>query len=244
MSGLQGIYILTSRMQTKMKQMDAAAVNVANVNTTGFKAQAVDFETVMGGNPSRPAGNFVLQRGFRNNFNQGVINQTGNPLDMAIVGQGFFAIQGPPGTGPILTRDGRFSVSSTGTLVNQQGQSVLDNANVPIRIPEGVAVKVTPDGSIVAGDDEIAQVGVFQPPLQAALIRIGSNQFRLENGAPAPLENQQIVGGGVEGSNVDPIMETVKLNEVSQAYQSAARLMSRLEDLQERAIRALPRQSQ
>lgn len=245
MSGMQGIYLLTSRMQTQMKKMDAASVNVANANTNGFKRQEVDFQTIIGGRDTRPAGKFVLERGFRNVFEQGTINPTQNPLDMALMGNGFFAIQKADGQPPVFTRDGHFTLSPDGTLVNQLGEPVLDDGNAPIQLPADAAnIKVNFDGSILADGQVVAQMGVFEFPPEAGLIRVGGNQFRLDEGQPpVQAENVKIIGGAVEGSNVDPVMETVKLNEVSQSYQSAARLMSRLEDIQERAIRELPRQS-
>lgn len=244
MSGMQGIYLMTSRMQTQMKKMDAAAVNVANANTNGFKRQEVDFQTIIGGRDMRPAGKFVLERGFRNVLEQGTINQTGNPLDMAIIGDGFFAIQKAPGQPPVYTRDGQFNLTPDGVLVNQMGEPVLDEGNAEIEIPADAAtINVTSDGGILADGQEVARIGVFETPDQAALIRIGGNQFRLDEGAAVVAENIRVVNGAVEGSNVDPVMETVKLNEVSQSYQSAARLMSRLEEIQERAIREIPRSS-
>ena len=245
MSGLQGIYILTSRMQTQRQKMDAAAVNVANANTAGFKRQEVDFQTIIGGRDMRPAGKFVLDRGFRNDLSQGVINQTGNPLDMAIIGNGFFAVQRADGAPPVYTRDGHFTVNADGILVNQRGEAVLDDGNGEIQLPSDATLSVTSDGSILADGDLVAQVGVFNFPPDAGLIRLGGNQFRPQEGqVPLAAENINVVSGAVEGSNVDPVMETVKLREVSRSYQSAARLMSRLEDIQERAIRELPRASQ
>lgn len=243
MSGMHSIYLLTSRMQTQMKKMDAASVNVANANTNGYKRQAVDFETVIGGRDARPAGKFVLERGFRNVLEQGTINQTGNPLDMAIMGGGFFAVQKADGQPPVYTRDGHFNLSPDGIVVNQLGEPVLDEGGGEIQIPaETGTLNVNQDGTIEADGEQIAQIGVFEFPDQTALLRIGGNQFRPGEGVqPQALEDTRVIGGAVENSNVDPVMETVKLNEVSQAYQGAARLMNRLESLQERAIRELPR---
>ena len=244
MSGMQGIYLLTSRMQTQMKKMDASAVNVANANTNGFKRQEVDFQTIIGGQDARPAGKFVEERGFRNVFEQGAINQTGNPLDVALMGNGFFAVEKGGGQAPAYTRDGHFNLTPDGVLVNQQGEPILGEDNAQIQLPTDAILKITVDGSITANGEEVAQIGVFQFPPEAGLIRIGGNQFRLEDGLPpVAAEDVRVLGGAVESSNVNPIMETIKLQEVSQAYQGAARLMNRLETIQERAIRELPRMS-
>ncbi len=242
MSGLQSIYILSSRMQTQMKKLDAVAVNVANSNTPGFKRQDVDFETILGGKGGQAAGKFALHRGYNSNLSQGPINTTGNPLDMALIGDGFFATQPIGGGTPTYTRDGHFTVSNEGLLINSRGEHILDEANAPISLPPNQTISVETDGTITADKVIIGKIGVFQFPADVALLRVGNNQFRNENNAvPIPAESIRVIAGAVEGSNVNPIMETVKMNEVSQAYQGAARLMGRLEDLQERVIRELPR---
>ena len=244
MSGLQSIYILTSRMQSQRQKLDSAAVNVANSNTPGFKSQDVDFETLVGGRDSRPAGNFVKSRGFKTNFTQGPINATGNPLDAAIIGQGFFSAAAPNGGGPNFTRDGHFTLTPNGTLVNSQGQEVLDDTGNAIGLPTNQRIEITRDGTITADGVGVARLGVFEFAPDAQLIRAGDNQFTYQGADPVLAQDVQVVNGAIEGSNVDPVLETVRMSEVSQAYQSAANLMSRMEELQSRAIRELPRASQ
>lgn len=242
----QGIYILTSRAQSQLKKIDAAAVNVANVNTPGFKRQDVDFATTLGQHRSHNGRSnstqFVNSRGFRNTFSQGAITQTGNPLDAAIIGEGFFAVQSRT-HGITYTRNGQFTVAFDGTLVNQQGEAILSDANVPITIPRNATVSITRDGGIIADDAQIAQLGVFQPPVGGPFIRVGSNQFSAQGALPIPVLESTIVNEAVEASNVDPVLESVRMGEVSRAYQSAANLTQRLESLQERVIRELARQS-
>ena len=243
MSGMQSLYLLTSRMQSQMKKMEAASTNVANANTNGFKRQEVDFETIVGGRDNRAAGQFVQSRGFRNVYEQGTITQTGNPLDMAIVGNGFFSIQKAPGQ-ITYTRDGQFNLTPEGVLVNQKGEPVLDEGGAEIQLPTDAKLRVTDDGIITANGEEEAEIGVFEFPPEAGLIRIGGNQFRLEEGAPpAAAENIRILGEAIEGSNVNPVMESVRLSEVNQSYQGAAQLKNRVGDVMDRAIRELPRQS-
>jgi len=217
---------------------------VANSNTPGFKRQGVDFETLVGGRPTRPAGQFVVDRGFNTTFTQGPLNQTGNPLDAAIIGQGFFAVTSLAGDQPNYTRDGHFGLTPAGTLVNTQGQPVLDNTGNQINLPPNEQIKIAPDGTITSNGQTVAQLGVFAIEPDVPLIRVGGNQFQTQGGAaPVLAQNVQILSGAVEGSNVDPVLEAVRMTEASQAYQGAARLLSRLEDLQSRAIRELPQQS-
>lgn len=243
MSGLQSIYILTSRLRTQQKKLDSVAVNVANSNTPGFKRQGVDFETLVGGSPTRPAGQFVVDRGFNTTHTQGPINQTNNPLDAAIIGQGFFAVAALNGGPPNYTRDGHFGLTPAGTLVNSQGQAVLDDTANEISLPPNTRIEIQRDGTITADNALVGRLGVFNIPENAALIRIGGNQFQLQGGEAVLAQDMQVLSGAVEGSNVDPVLETIRMTEVSQAYQGASRLLSRLEDLQSRAIRELPQQS-
>ncbi|MBA44096.1 MAG: flagellar basal-body rod protein FlgF [Magnetococcales bacterium] len=243
MSGLSSIYIMTSRMQGQRKKMDSVAVNVANANTPGFKRQGVDFETIVGGRDSRPAGNFVKDRGFKTTFSQGPINATGNPFDAAIMGDGFFAVGGLNGV-PNYTRDGHFTMSPDGTLTNWEGQPVLDDTGNEIAVPPNTRFEITPDGTITSDGQAIARLGVFQFDELATLTRVGGNQFQYDGPAPQMAQNVQVISGAIESSNVDPVLETVRMTEVSQAYQGAANLVSRMEDLQSRAIRELPSSSQ
>ena len=243
MSGLQSVYILTSRMQGQRKKMDSVAVNVANVNTPGFKRQDVDFETLVGGRDSRPAGNFVDDRGFKTKFTQGPINATGNPLDVAIMGRGFFAVAPLAGEQPNYTRDGHFTMTADGLLINSQGQAVLDDTGNEINLPRNTRIEIENDGTVTSDNQPIAQLGIFEFTELAPLTRIGENQFQYDGPPPEPAQNVQVISGAVESSNVDPVLETVRMTEVSQAYQSAAKLVSRMEDLQSRAIRELPQTS-
>lgn len=242
MSGLQSIYILSSRMQTQRKKLDSVAVNVANANTPGFKRQDVDFETLVGGRDTRPAGEFVVDRGFKTTFTQGPINNTGNPFDAALIGQGFFSVASLTGDQPNYTRDGHFTMRPDGTLVNVSGQPVLDETGNQINLPPNERIRIQTDGTITSNDVPVARLGVFDIDQNANLIRVGDNQFQLQGGpgAAVPAQNVQVLSGAVEGSNVDPVLETVKMTEVSKAYQSAANLISRMEELQTRAIRELP----
>lgn len=243
MSGLSSIYIMTSRMQGQRKKMDSVAVNVANANTPGFKRQGVDFETIVGGRDNRPAGNFVKDRGYKTTYSQGPINATGNPFDAAIMGKGFFAVGGLNGQ-PNYTRDGHFTLSPDGTLTNSQGQPVLDDTGNEIAVPPNTRFEIENDGTITSDGQPIAQLGVFEFGDLAELTRVGDNQFAYDGAVPELAQNVQVISGAIESSNVDPVLETVRMTEVSQAYQSAAKLVSRMEDLQSRAIRELPRSGQ
>ena len=246
MTSALSIYILTSRNIGQNKAIEAVANNVANASTTGYKKQGVDFETLVGGSTSQPSGQFSRDRGFRTDFSAGDMDRTDNPLDMAIGGDGFFAVQGQNG-GPIrYTRDGHFTLDQNRNLVTMRGENVLDRDKTPINIPVEYTFDVASDGTVSNKDGSIAQIGVFKFAPNAPLLRVGDNEFSAGKAVStaADAADYKVFTGMVEGSNVNPVMETVKMQEVSRSYQNSSRLISRLEDLEDRAIRDLGKPAQ
>jgi flagellar basal-body rod protein FlgF len=216
-----GLYAAYTGLLARTQALDTAANNLANAGTVGFRAQRDYFRGVLAGigdeTPASQVGNAVNDFGILGgnmiDQGQGAVTATGNPLDMALNGKGFFAIQ--TNTGVQYTRDGGFTRSDTGVLQTAQGEPVLDNNGQPITIPTGT-VSVAADGNIsvttVDGSAIAGKVGVFEFPAQTQLIALGTNRFSAPDGTqPASATDSTIQQGSLEGSNIDAVHGTMQL---------------------------------
>jgi len=154
---------------------------------------------------------FCVLGGNRLDLGQGEIKATGNPLDLALEGQGFFAIQ--TANGVRYTRDGAFARSPAGVLQTAQGEPVLDTNQKPITIPTG-SIYVSPDGSISVstadGSVIVGRVGAFDFPEKSVLTAEGANRFSANGAKPIPA-TALVEQGSVEGANEDAIHGTMQL---------------------------------
>ncbi|MBW8813197.1 MAG: flagellar basal-body rod protein FlgF [Caulobacterales bacterium] len=237
------LYVGLSRQMVLQRQMDIVANNIANMDTTGFKVESLMEKTDLG----TPATTqyipspvkFVASNGVARDFGQGALSETGGPLDMAIDGKGFFQVQGP--NGPRFTRDGRFTLDTTGKLVTQQGLAVLDEGGSEITVDaEKGPVSVGPDGSLSQGRDRVGKVGVFTFTNAGVLEKDGDNLFKnASNLAPQPSVDAKVRQGMVEASNVKPVIEITNMIQVSRAYEQIAKMMDSQADLSARAVQRL-----
>jgi flagellar basal-body rod protein FlgF len=216
-----GLYAAYTGLLARTQALDTAANNLANAGTTGFRAQRDYFSGVLAGgidqNPEtasqvgQSVNGFGVLGGNRLDLGQGEIKATGNPLDLALNGQGFFAIQ--TSNGIRYTRDGAFSRSSTGVLQTAQGELVLDNNRKPITIPTG-SIYVSPDGNISVstadGSVIVGRVGTFDFANKSFLTAEGSNRFSANGAKPIPA-SASVEQGSVEGANEDAIHGTMQL---------------------------------
>jgi flagellar basal-body rod protein FlgF len=225
------------------RRMDIAANNLANVATAGFKADGLVLEEAdrtdahAEENPRNIR--FVRDIGLMRDMRQGPIAITGNPLDVAIEGDGFFMVQGP--NGPLYTRDGAFTLNGAGQLVTSEGRAVLNSGGSPIAFdPQGESPTIGRDGSISVGGVEVGRIGTAAFANPEALQKVGDNLWRADGQATQPFEGV-LAQGAIEGSNVRPVVELTRLLEISRAYQSAARIVSGADELRKSAIERLGR---
>lgn len=225
------------------RRMDIAANNLANVATTGFKADALLTEEVddTGAQATDQPRDVVFVRdvGLMRDMRQGEIAMTGNPLDVAIEGDGFFMVQGPAGT--LYTRDGAFTLTGDGRLVTGDGRAVLDSGGSPIVFDaQGESPAIGRDGAIRIAGTEVGRLGVARFQRPGALEKFGENLWDAQ-GQPQTAFEGVVVQGALEGSNVRPVVELTKLIEISRAYQSAAKIVAGSDELRQRAIERLGR---
>lgn len=238
-----------SGMLVQQRNLDLIANNLANVNTTAFKASRAEFQDLMyqtlraagaeqGGGTTSPAAQQVgMGAKFvasTMNFADGPLLKSSGELDMAIVGRGFFGVQLPDGT-LAYTRDGSFVRSVDGTIVTKDGLILDGNIQVPL---EAGTVTVSSNGTVsaqVAGEAEPRVLGVINLyifPNPAGLERIGRNLFiqSAASGEPTPTEPGQngagrIEFGFLEGSNVEMVEEMVRLIIAQRAYEMNSKVI-------------------
>ncbi|MEO6801639.1 MAG: flagellar hook basal-body protein, partial [Granulicella sp.] len=213
-----GIYATYTALLSRTQALDTAANNLANAGTNGFRAERDYFRSVLTDNiteqPASQVGSavngFGILGGNKLDMAQGQIAPTGNPLDLALNGPGFFAVTTAQGVR--YTRDGSFTRSATGVLQTGLGEPVLDTKQQPITVPSGTVqvsangtISVaTPDGSSIAG-----QVGVFDFANSSSLVAEGTNRFATTADNPPIPTTATMQQGALEGANSDAIHGTM-----------------------------------
>ena len=210
-----GYYAAMTGLVARTQALDTAAANLANAQTPGYRAEREYFRSVLLGPDAldsqlgRTVNNFGLLGGDRLDMGQGALTATGNPLDLAIEGEGFFQIQ--TSNGLRYTRDGGFHRSQNGQLVTQTGEAVLSAGGQLVRLPPG-DVNVGADGVVSVAGGVVATVGVFTFPAGAQLTPEGANRYVAPEGAAAQLSKKSTVHqGAIESANQDVIQGSLDL---------------------------------
>lgn len=210
-----GFYAAFSGWLARSEALDSAASNLANVGTQGFRAEREYFRSALmgpgalGDQLDSTVNNFGVLGGNQLDLGQGTLTATGNPLDVAIQGQGFFAIQTKNGIR--YTRDGSFQRTRDGLLITQQGEPVLNPQNKPIRIPTGDIV-IGADGVISINGAVAGTIGVFSFANPQSIAPEGTNRYAPVGGAKMqPTTDATLHQGSLEGSNQDVIQGTMQL---------------------------------
>lgn len=248
-----GIYSALSGAVAQQRSLDVVANNVANANTVGFRADRIAFEQALmqqrgGGNvppdvrnrgeesPNNPL-RFVSAERLQTDFSSGVMRQTGNSLDMAIQGEGFFSVRTP--SGERFTRAGDFLRDTEGVLRNQNGFEVLSVDDQPIRIPATARnVEVSREGVVLADNVALGRlkISTFQSPED---LRKEGNTLFVGNAQNATRSSAEIVQGYVETANVNAVSGLNELISVSRLFDTFQKVIQGFKDLDNRAARDL-----
>lgn len=242
-------------------RMDNIANNLANVNTTGYKKDKLAFhdtflrfahDSMVDARPYMRADELwprpdVIAKPRQSDqtidFSQGQLQQTGNNLDFALNGEGFFKVR--TANGDYLTRNGSFQLASDGTLITEQGFEVLGNGG-PITIPPGSMVSVNADGAIRSGDEIVGQLDVVSVSDFKQLDKLGNNLFGIKEGSEAqevPAEDVTVEQGYLEKGNVNVVTEMVEMIEVQRAFQLYTQMMQGTSDIDTKMITQVGRTS-
>lgn len=234
------IYTMLSRQSGLMREFSSVANNVANMGTTGFKAERGVFSEYIrqietdaansGGATSLSMGRLGAHA---TDLTDGGLRATGGELDVAISGEGFFQVQTPGGER--LTRAGHFMLNNERVLVNPQGHAVLDTGGGEIAIPQEASnIQIGRDGTISSNGIEYGRIGVFNADPET-MTREGNNLWAAPNSQL--VEQPNIAAGFLEQSNVNPVLEMARMIEVQRHYDAGQSLL----DIEDERIRSVAR---
>lgn len=229
-----GIYIAVSGSLARQEQLDRASHNLANLDTPGFRAQSVRFEELV---VDRASGRSRVQTAAGSvDQTNGPIEETSNPFDLAIAGDGFFTLSTPDGLA--LTRAGNFRVSEEGTLVNQQNHPVLNTSGAPIMVPPGAEFYVDEQGNVWDDVGIVDQIQIVRTTDLAGLRPMGDSAF-----IPTPNSLEPSVAtvqqGYLEKSNVNAVQSMTELITLQRHFEAMQKLVQTFSQLDNRAARDL-----
>jgi flagellar basal-body rod protein FlgF/flagellar basal-body rod protein FlgG len=209
-----GLYAAYSALLARNETLDSAASNLANASTTGFRAEREYFREAIAGEGSlesqlgKATNNFSVLGGSVVDLGQGQISATGNPLDLALQGSGFFAIKTTVGIR--YTRDGSFHRAPDGTIETAAGEPVLNSAGKPMTVPDG-EITVGRDGDVSIAGAIAGNLALYELPALGIQAE-GVNRYKLLGTAmPKAATTATVRQGSLESSNQDVIQGSLQL---------------------------------
>lgn len=233
----KGIYVAMTGGMLRDQELDNVAHNLANANTTGYKrssfaARLYPLLTDVSDkqNPAYPDSNAMTYYGqYSIDTSDGDLKATGNPLDLALRGEGYFAVQGKDKI--YYTRDGSFSRDKAGYLIDASGQQVLNVSDKPIQII-GSKVQVAADGTITADGNTMGKLKLVKLD-PSSMQHVGSSMF---TGTDTGVSNAQVFQGNIELSNVNPIKEMVGIINASRNFDAVQTVIKNFDTLAEKTV--------
>ena len=232
-----------SRQATLARQLDVIANNLANVRTSGYKSESMMFEEFlmptarvddMTGQDQNLS--YVIDSGLARDFTTGMFETTGNELDVALEGEGWMVVETP--AGERYTRNGEFSLNSEGELVNSSGHRVLGDGGPIVFTSEDTSIVIAADGIISSSSGEKGKLRIVEFEIMSSLSKEGENLYSSST-EPTAAQFPRVAQGMIERSNVQPVLETARMIEVTRAYVSNAKMMEKLEELRRTSLQTL-----
>lgn len=220
---VSGKYAALSGAIAREQAMETITNNLANLSTSGFKKDRTSFEAILQGTQQTGDAkgiNYTRIRKIGTDFEQGALRVTGNDLDLAIEGEGFFKVQGPNNN--YLTRQGHFKLDNNGMVKTVDGYNLLDDGGTPLQINEaqGKNITIDSDGNISVDGVVSGRVGVVRVAETDTLKKVGNSLFEAEQGtAEIPSEGGQVVQGSIELSNINMMEEMVLMTNTMRKFE-------------------------
>ncbi|GAB4373618.1 MAG: flagellar basal-body rod protein FlgF [Calditrichia bacterium] len=231
---IKGLSIAKAGMLPRQRQLEVNANNLANIDTIGFKKTSVFFRHLLNSLKNQSEAETITSEAMVD-FSPGPLKETGNPLDVAIAGEGFFVIQTPEGQ--VFTRNGNFTLSADGRLTTVDGYSVLGNGG-EIQI-NGNEIKINETGAITVDGQAVDTIRVVTFEDLSELVQVGSNFF--SPGDKADMmdlepEKIQLRQGYLESSNVTGIDEIISMIELYRQFEFGQKVISTQDQTLEKLI--------
>ncbi|MBC8205487.1 flagellar hook-basal body protein [bacterium] len=244
---IKGIWTSAAGMCPRMFRQEIAANNLANVTTTGFKKERAYFKSMLDAElmaeKDRDKYSRLLEiEQVMTNYSQGLLEETHNPLDLAIVGDGFFAIQTPQGE--MYTRNGNFKIDARSRLVTSENMVALDDRNRPIYITEG-KVFINEAGEVSIDDRIVGKLKIRDFPQPYQLQKAANSLFTPINNTvvSSPATMYKVRHGFLERSNVQPVEEMLNMIVYFRNYEADSRILMAQDDTLRRAVNDVGRVS-
>jgi flagellar basal-body rod protein FlgF len=240
-----GYYAASAGLAAQTQALELVAHNLANLATTGYRGEQTTFRSLLVGNGAvqtnavnAAVNNFGVLSGSRLDLTAGSLIPTGNPLDVAISGSGFFTVQSAQGA--LYTRDGSFHLTPTGQLVTSQGNTVLGEQGAII-LPTG-NLAISSDGTISVDGALVDRLRLAEFSPQTDLTAVGNATYSAPAGSALVAADTSVNQGMLEGSNVSPTEGVVQLITVQRNTEMLARALSALDgQLNQIAVQDLPK---
>jgi flagellar basal-body rod protein FlgG len=254
----RGVYIAASGMLAEEQAQQVIAQNLANASTNGYKEDVPIYKSfdenlisLCSGDTDMTQSIGVLGSGAEfqtalTDFTQGSLRETDNPLDIALTGNAYMAVQ-TQGNGTCYSRDGALTLDRNGRLVQlASGLPVLDtNRREIVAPPKAGDVKIDPDGRVTAGTQNVGQIGLFAMDITLGPHKIGDNLIQTDT-APRPIDATRdpaagVRGGFLETSNVNLIREMVSMIAGLRAYEANEKVLQQQDDTQDKSVNQVGR---
>ena len=242
-----GYYAACAGLVARTQALDSIASNLANSSTSGYRAEKNMFSSVLAhtrgpalSSINQATNNYGVLGGTRLDMSQGTMTQTGNELDFAVEGPGFFKVQ--TASGSVYTRNGGFKESSTGQLVTATGDPVQGDAG-PISLLNG-SVSVSADGTMSQNGAIVGKLKVVEFAAGTKMQSRGNNYYSAPPNTEVAATTSQVRQGSLEGSNVNPVTSVVELISAQRSAESMRHVLSMLDsEMDKTASQDLPRVS-
>jgi flagellar basal-body rod protein FlgF len=246
------LLVALSRQTALRRELEVVANNIANINTTGFKADGAVFSEFLTSDaraeqfhPPDQRLSFVQDYMTWHDMSQGTVQQTGNPLDIAIDGDGMLVVQ--TAAGERYTRNGSLQVNGTGELVTNTGDRVMGDSGPIVLASTDRDIVITKDGTIrvreglsLNSDSSRGRLRIVTFADPQRLLKDGSSNFRAPaDMLPQPVVNAGVKQGSIEKSNVRSVLEMTRMIQLTRAYTEVATIIQQQNELQRNSIQQL-----
>lgn len=229
-------FLTLSKQTALSRHLEVTAENLANASTLGYRRTGIYFNSLMGRPTAGEDVSYPFEAESHVDFTEGAFQDTGNPLDLAILGnsEAFFVVAKD---GELrITRNGNFLINTAGQLVTTTGETVLDDSSQPIRVNPGAQkLVVTEDGSIFSDDVRSGRVRVVERKDAAPLQRRGSGGFLFSEDIVQKPVSYFVQSGRLETTNVNPISEMTSMIELSRTFEMLQQVL-KLEDERQTSV--------